>query len=219
MSAGDAKMRCNGGTSAPSSATAKPGDAITAVWNQWTHSQGPVMVWLYKCACDFKACDGSGKGWFKIDQGGFTPKAGIFLDTETPSGWAIATITKTKEWTTKLPNVVPGNYLLRHELIALHSANAPQYYPECAQLVVTGSGTLTPTADYLVAIPGYVAQNSPSVNVSFDSSRGSCEDCNANSPRSVQHQQPQRPPELHLPRSSRLRRDCYDCEVVHRINE
>ena len=167
MSASAAGMRCNGGTSAPAAATAKPGDAITAIWNQWTHSQGPVMVWLYKCAGDFKSCDGSGKGWFKIDQGGFTPKAGIFLDTETPSGWAIAQITKTKEWTTKLPNVAPGNYILRHELIALHSANAPQYYPECANLVVTGSGTLTPSADYLVSIPGYVAQNSPSVNVSF----------------------------------------------------
>lgn len=47
LSASDFKVRCNGGTSAGLSASVKPGDSIQAIWQQWTHSQGPIMVWMY----------------------------------------------------------------------------------------------------------------------------------------------------------------------------
>ena len=57
---------CNGGTSADLSAKVAAGGKIKAIWAQWTHEQGPVMVWLYKCAGDFASCDGSGKKWFKV---------------------------------------------------------------------------------------------------------------------------------------------------------
>ena len=70
MSVTDAKMTCNGGTSAALTAPITAGQNITAVWSQWTHKQGPVMVWLYKCSGAFAACDGKGKNWFKIDQMG-----------------------------------------------------------------------------------------------------------------------------------------------------
>lgn len=70
MTVGDRKMRCNGGTSADLSAPVKAGENVTAVWKQWTHQQGPVMVWLFKCPGDFASCKGDGKGWFKIDQMG-----------------------------------------------------------------------------------------------------------------------------------------------------
>lgn len=165
----DIKLRCNGGTSAQISASVKPGDSVEAIWQQWTHSQGPIMVWMYKCAGDFGACDGSGKGWFKIDQAGFTPKSGIFLDTEVNSGWAIATLVGgNKGWTSKIPNLAPGNYLIRHELIALHQANNPQFYAECAQLQVTGSGTGVASGSYLASIPGYVSQNDPTIKFNIN---------------------------------------------------
>jgi hypothetical protein len=57
---------CNGGTSADLFAKVAAGGKIRANWKQWTHEQGPVMVWMYKCASDFKSCDGSGKKWFKV---------------------------------------------------------------------------------------------------------------------------------------------------------
>jgi hypothetical protein len=57
---------CNGGTSADLSAKVAAGGKIRANWKQWTHEQGPVMVWMYKCSGDFKSCDGSGKKWFKV---------------------------------------------------------------------------------------------------------------------------------------------------------
>ena len=43
---------------------------------------------------------------------------------------------------------------LQHELLAIHQANTPQFYPECAQLEITGSGSATPTDEYLVTFPG-----------------------------------------------------------------
>jgi hypothetical protein len=44
--------------------------------------------------------------------------------------------------------------MIRWETLALHQANTPQWYPECAQLQITGSGTTFPTSEYLVSIPG-----------------------------------------------------------------
>ncbi len=170
-SATDAKLRCNGGTSATENASAAPGDTITAIWGQWTHSQGPILVWLYKCAGAFSSCDGSGAGWFKIDEAGFHGDGvKVFLDTETPSGWDIAKLVGgNKQWSSKIPaGLAPGNYLVRHELIALHQANAPQFYAECAQLTVTGSGTAQPDASYKAAIPGYCSQNDANIKVSND---------------------------------------------------
>lgn len=168
LSATDSKIRCNGGRSASLSATAKPGDTITATWQQWTHSQGPVLVWLYKCSGAFSACDGSGANWFKIDEGGFHGDGKtVFLDTEVNSGWDIAKLVGgNKSWSSKVPaGLAPGNYLVRHELIALHQARSPQWYAECAQIVITGSGTAQPDSSYKAAIPGYASQNDPNISV------------------------------------------------------
>ncbi|KAK3317688.1 glycoside hydrolase family 61 protein [Cercophora scortea] len=162
------KLRCNGGTSATESATVVPGDNVTAIWSQWTHSQGPVLVWMYKCAGAFSACDGAGAGWFKIDEAGFTGDGvKTFLDTEVNSGWGIAKLVGgNKGWSSKIPaGLAPGNYLIRHELIALHQANAPQFYPECAQIVVGGSGTAQPDASYKAAIPGYCSDSDANIKV------------------------------------------------------
>ncbi|CAI6341394.1 unnamed protein product [Periconia digitata] len=168
MSATDSKLRCNGGTSAKLSAPVAPGDSVQAIWQQWTHSQGPIIVWMYKCSGDFSSCDGSGSNWFKIDEGGFHGDGKIFLDTEVGSGWDIAKLVGgNKGWTSKIPQgLAPGNYLIRHELIALHQAKNPQWYAECAQLQVTGSGTAEPSSSQKAAIPGYAKQSDP--NISFN---------------------------------------------------
>ncbi|KAK4152736.1 glycoside hydrolase [Chaetomidium leptoderma] len=170
-SATDSKLRCNGGKSATEVATAAPGDSISATWSQWTHSQGPILVWMYKCSGAFSACDGSGAGWFKIDEGGFSGDGKtVFLDTERPSGWKIAELVGgNKQWTSKIPQgLAPGNYLVRHELIALHQANSPQFYPECAQVAISGSGTAQPDSSYKAAIPGYCSQNDANIRVSIN---------------------------------------------------
>ncbi|KAI0162355.1 glycoside hydrolase family 61 protein [Xylariaceae sp. FL1272] len=160
MTVTDAKMTCNGGTSAPLSASVAAGSNVTAVWSQWTHAQGPVMVWMYACDGDFTACDGKSKKWFKIDQ------MGLFGPVLNSEDWGTALVMKTLEWSSRIPtSLKPGNYLIRHELLALHQANTPQFYPECAQIAVTGSGTAVPSGDFLTSIPAYAAQSDPGVTV------------------------------------------------------
>lgn len=120
------------------------------------------MVWLFKCAGAFTACTGDGQGWFKIDEKGMTAPP---LDG---NNWGTNDVLKTLKWTSTIPAALaPGNYLIRHELLALHQANTPQFYAECAQLVITGSGTASPPAAYLAKIPGYAAQNDPGITVSI----------------------------------------------------
>ena len=48
----------------------------------------------------------------------------------------------------------------------MHQANTPQFYPECAQLTVTGSGTAVPPAEFMKPIPGYAPQSDPGIMVS-----------------------------------------------------
>ena len=155
-------MTCNGGTSAALSATISAGENITAVWTQWTHQQGPIMVWMYACNGAFTSCTGTNKNWFKIDQMGMT------APPLTGTNWGTAVVVATLKWTSTIPaRLAPGNYLIRHELMAIHQANSPQWYPECAQLTVTGSGTATPSGSYLASIPGYDSASNPNIDVSL----------------------------------------------------
>lgn len=154
-------MTCNGGTSAQLSAPIAAGDNITAVWKQWTHQQGPVMVWMYRCDGEFSSCTGAGKSWFKIDQLGLT------APPLTGTNWGTAVVYKTLKWSSVIPkSLQPGNYLIRHELLALHQSNTPQFYPECAQLVVSGSGSALPPASHMYSIPTYASMTDPGVMVS-----------------------------------------------------
>ena len=118
------------------------------------------MVWLYKCSGSFSSCDGSGSGWFKIDQKGLVspPLAG--------NAWGNDDVLRTLKWTSTIPaRIASGNYLIRHELLALHQAFAPQFYPECAQIVVTGGGGELPSGSFLTPIPAYASSNDPGVRV------------------------------------------------------
>lgn len=58
-----------------------------------------------------------------------------------------------------------GSYIVRHEIIALHSAASypgAQFYPSCHQVKVTGSGSSTGPANK-VAFPGAYAASDPGV--------------------------------------------------------
>jgi hypothetical protein len=51
--------------------------------------------------------------------------------------------------TTIPKNLKAGDYVIRHEIIALHggqNVNGAQNYPQCLNLRVTGSGTVSPTS-------------------------------------------------------------------------
>ena len=75
-------------------------------------------------------------------------------------------------WTSTIPRSTPnGNYLIRHDTIALHQANQPQFYPECAQIRITGGGGGNPSPT--VRFPGAYNPNDPNINVNLYSSTGS----------------------------------------------
>ncbi|TCD61047.1 Esterase/lipase/thioesterase [Steccherinum ochraceum] len=139
-------------------ATVKAGSAITAYWNQvWPHAFGPMLTYLAECPGS--TCTGVNANtlkWFKIDE------AGLLSGTIGNGYWGDGKmIDQNSSWTTTIPSTVPsGNYLIRFETIALHSLPA-QFYPECAQIQITGGGNLAPTAAELVSFPGAYSNSDP----------------------------------------------------------
>ena len=63
--------------------------------------------------------------------------------------WAATELTNNNNsWLVRIPKAIaPGNYVLRHEIIALHAAGNPdgaQSYPFCFNLAISGNGTDNP---------------------------------------------------------------------------
>lgn len=154
---GNHSLSCNTpGTSARAYIPIRAGDNITAVYAYWVHTVGPMIAWMAYCANTENDCstfDSSTAQWFKIGQKGLlegTIEEGTWFQ-KSFSNWDGSP----SLWSEKLPSTLrPGRYLIRHEIISLHSANKPQFYPECAHLDVKGAGDSTPGAEYLVRIPG-----------------------------------------------------------------
>ena len=62
--------------------------------------------------------------------------------------------------------LAPGNYLLRNEIISLHNAQAmsqAEFYPNCANLKVGGSGKGAPKDSELVSFPGAYEDTLPGI--------------------------------------------------------
>jgi hypothetical protein len=81
--------------------------------------------------------------FFKIGE------AGLLDNSESPGRWASDDLMAANNtWTVNIPSdIAAGNYVLRHEIIALHNAmrdNGAQAYPQCINLKVIGDGTATP---------------------------------------------------------------------------
>merc|ERR1711977_709365 len=108
----------NGAKNAALSAPVAAGGNVDLHWNTWPESHhGPVINYLANCAA--------------------------------PGTWASdALMANNLTGSVTIPSTIaPGNYVLRHEIIALHSAgqaDGAQNYPFCVNLEVTGSGTDSP---------------------------------------------------------------------------
>ena len=132
-------IACHRGAVAPSvSAQVAAGDTMTLTWNTWPESHhGPVL--------DYLAPGGTDPGslsFVKLDEKGL-------ISGSNPGTWADdELIANGFSWDVTIPaNLAPGSYVLRHEIIALHSAgqqNCAQAYPQCINIEVTGGGSATP---------------------------------------------------------------------------
>ncbi|KAF3926789.1 Endoglucanase-4 [Orbilia brochopaga] len=148
-------VACNGGPNplvklSPNVVNVPAGAEITARWihtldTDWrtgliidASHKGPIMVYLSK-----------------IHEEGYNSATGK---------WAVDRLIADRGYKFKIPTcVAPGNYLMRVELIALHAAgNYPgaQLYMECAQINITGGGSLSPAT---VNFPGAYAGTDPGI--------------------------------------------------------
>ncbi|KAI1079167.1 glycoside hydrolase family 61 protein [Whalleya microplaca] len=162
-------IRCNAG-SAPASAkcSVPAGDSVTVEMHQQPGDRdctsealggnhfGPVLVYLSKVD-DASAADGSSP-WFKIYEDGY--------DSATDT-WGNDKLNENcgKQDVTIPADIAPGDYLLRAETIALHTAsqaNGAQFYMTCYQLTVTGGGSAEPEG---VEFPGAYSPSDPGIKV------------------------------------------------------
>ncbi|PGH04899.1 hypothetical protein AJ80_08448 [Polytolypa hystricis UAMH7299] len=126
------------------SAEVAAGGSIELQWTEWPESHhGPVIDYLANCNGDCSSVDKTQLKFFKISE------AGLIDGSSPPGNWASDDLIRNNQsWTLTIPeSVAPGNYVLRHEIIALHSAgdnNGAQNYPQCFNLKITGSGTQNP---------------------------------------------------------------------------
>lgn len=158
-------MTCNvPSIKASSSVTVAGGDEITFEWHHNDNSasddiiasshKGPILVYASKA--------GSSLSWTKIAEDGYDGKS-----------WAVDKLIagsytgKPGQHKMKLPNLAPGDYVLRPEIIALHEGNrqgGAQLYMECVHIKVTGSGTAALPAG--VSFPG--AYKATDAGILFD---------------------------------------------------
>jgi hypothetical protein len=144
-------------------ATVAAGGKIKLQWDTWPESHhGPVLDYLAKCAGDdCTSVEAGDLSFFKIDEKG--------LNDAASQNWASDDLIKNDfAWTVTVPeDIAPGQYVLRHEIIALHSAqdtNGAQNYPQCINIKVTGSGTAEPAG--VVATELYTASD-PGISLSI----------------------------------------------------
>ncbi|KFY15221.1 hypothetical protein V492_02159 [Pseudogymnoascus sp. VKM F-4246] len=136
-------------TNSKKSATIAAGSQIKLRWTSpWPESHhGPIIDYIANCGGDCTTVDKTQLQWVKIAEVGqlsLGPGEGI------PGRWAEYTLAENNStWTVNLPSsLIAGNYVLRHEIIALHAAyneGDAQFYPQCINLEVTGGGSDNPT--------------------------------------------------------------------------
>lgn len=147
---------CHLGAQAPNgNAPVRAGDSVTFLWNGWPESHhGPVITYMAYCGEEADSClraDKTELEFFGIDAVGLIDPTATLHEFYTAFGiWATDVMIVTNStYTVQIPPTLsPGNYVVRHEIIALHFALlsdlGPQNYPQCINVMVSGSGTDIP---------------------------------------------------------------------------
>jgi len=154
----DPQMTCYEDASDPvtSTASVNAGDTVGFTVSPDIYHPGPLLFYMAQVPDGQTAAsfDGSGDVWFKIYENNATITP---TSISWPEGMTTVSIT--------IPSCLPsGQYLLRVEHIALHSASTvdgAQFYIACGQLSVSGGGS-TPGGP-TVAIPGVYSPTDPAL--------------------------------------------------------
>ncbi|KAF9218887.1 hypothetical protein BS17DRAFT_475982 [Gyrodon lividus] len=145
-------------------ADANPGSQLNFWWkggdgSDWPHNIGPIMT--YMTSCGSTTCDqynSTNAEWFKIEETGLEPGNMTWYQQNIMDGGpANVTIPSTLQ---------AGQYLIRHEIIALHLANemgGAEFYPSCTQVNVGGSQVGIASASEEVTFPGGYSDSDPGI--------------------------------------------------------
>ncbi|KAF2737906.1 glycoside hydrolase family 61 protein-like protein [Polyplosphaeria fusca] len=178
----DANFACNTGFRSPVSSKVldvKGGDKIGVKWghvlggpqmpndpdNPIAKShKGPAIFYMAKVD-NAASASGQNQKWFKVYEDG--------LDSS--GQWGVDRMVSTGGWQDfTLPScIAPGQYLLRAELIALHSAKnqgQAQFYMGCAQVNVVSGGSKT--GDQTVSFPGAYKANDAGILINIYDTKG-----------------------------------------------
>lgn len=133
----------------------KAGSTITGTFTEWPESHhGPIIDSLSKCDGECKDADLTKQKFDVVSRAGLLrPRAGVpdgtFISDTAAGYWALDEFRESGSIVKfTVPKCLkPGNYIWRHEMIALHSAmveaksKGAQHYPYCINIEVTGDGT------------------------------------------------------------------------------
>ncbi|KAF9497062.1 hypothetical protein BDN71DRAFT_1388451 [Pleurotus eryngii] len=126
----------------------------------WPHDTGPMLT--YMASCGDGGCenfDATQARWFKIQQ--------VARKQSGDRAWAQVDLMSGATAAVTIPeNIAPGNYLIRHEIIALHLATqrgGAEFYPSCTQIRITGNGSGKPTNSEMVKFPGAYSDDDPGI--------------------------------------------------------
>ncbi|KIJ61718.1 lytic polysaccharide monooxygenase [Hydnomerulius pinastri MD-312] len=163
-------LQCNGYTaggvvgSAPAPIYAESvsaGSQVHLNWTTWPASHvGPMITYMARAPSDVTQwLPGTDAVWFKVAEAG----------KSSDGKWASTDVLSANDsiYTFTIPSSLkPGQYIIRHEIIALHAVSnltdpLAQFYPSCIQIEVTGSGTAFPTS--FVSFPGAYTPDSPGI--------------------------------------------------------
>lgn len=149
-----------GATNAQIEAPVKGGGIVEFQWTEWPVSHhGPMISYLANCNGPCETVDKTTLEWFKIDE------VGLIDPTVIDGYWGSdVLIANNNSWQVVIPSTIKtGNYVVRHETIALHSAGTvggAQVYPFCLNLAITSSGSDSPAG---VSAETIYDENSPSL--------------------------------------------------------
>lgn len=142
-----------GATPGQLSLTVAAGDSVGLQWTSWPEGHhGNVVNYLANCRGRCEDVDKTTLEFNKMDERGLISpnpnyRIGQFMSNTITGHWAGDDLRAngSKAWF-KVPEwLAAGNYVLRHELMALHDAmpegTGIQHYPQCINLIVTGGGS------------------------------------------------------------------------------
>ncbi|CAI4218116.1 unnamed protein product [Parascedosporium putredinis] len=118
------------------------GDDLGIHWDTWPDShKGPIVDSLANCEGPCQNVDKTKLKFFDISREAVIDAASDL--------WAPNVLVKNDlTWFVRIPEgIAPGNYVLRHEIVALHAAgqtNGAQSYPFCFNLAISSKGTDKP---------------------------------------------------------------------------